>query len=236
LDLDDTLFLESEYVRSGFDAVAIWAQRRFGANDFSERACEYFERGCRGDIFNRVLRDYGYPEGAEDVRAMIRVYREHTPKISLLPDAEEFLRSVREHCGLAVVTDGPLVSQQRKFQALGLERVVDFGVFTGAWPQGYGKPHHRAFRVVERVMGRAGTGYVYIGDNPAKDFAAPRALGWGTVRVRRAGGLHSHFECSAGLEPDLEVSDLSSLESRLGERFQIEGGTLRHPHARTEIA
>ncbi len=52
--------------------------------------------------------------------------------------------------------------------------------------------------------------FIYIADNPVKDFAAPHHLGWSTVRIRRAGGLHS-AETRADPAPDYEMNDCSGL-------------------------
>jgi putative hydrolase of the HAD superfamily len=57
---------------------------------------------------------------------------------------------------------------------------------------------------------------VYVADNPAKDFVAPRALGWATVRVRRAGSLHQRVE--SGPDVDREVTDLGDLAVWIGGR------------------
>ena len=32
--------------------------------------------------------------------------------------------------------------------------------------------------------------FIYIGDNPAKDFISPKQLGWSTARVLRPGSEH----------------------------------------------
>ena len=55
--------------------------------------------------------------------------------------------------------------------------------------------------------------FVYVGDNPAKDFVAPRALGWRTVRVRRHGQLH--HEVPSGDDVDVEITSLDQLEAAL---------------------
>jgi putative hydrolase of the HAD superfamily len=36
-DVDDTLYLERDYVRSGFDSVGAWLQRDSGVVGFSDR-------------------------------------------------------------------------------------------------------------------------------------------------------------------------------------------------------
>ena len=51
---------------------------------------------------------------------------------------------------------------------------------------------------------------VYVADNPTKDFAAPRALGWHTVRIRRPGGLHAGLAHSPH-EVDHEITSLTEL-------------------------
>jgi putative hydrolase of the HAD superfamily len=53
--------------------------------------------------------------------------------------------------------------------------------------------------------------YVYVGDNPAKDFVGARALGWRTIRIRRAAGEHSLVEAQPGYEADQEIADLGEL-------------------------
>ncbi len=52
-----------------------------------------------------------------------------------------------------------------------------------------------------------------MADNPAKDFVAPHRLGWRTVRVRRAGGLHA--EEPSGADVDVEIAGLGELDTAL---------------------
>jgi len=216
-DLDDTLFLEREYIQSGFESVGAWVRQRFPITDFSERAFRRFEGGLRGNIFDVILTDSGCPHSSDDIQTMVRIYREHVPKISLLPDAREFLQVMHQQCRMAVIRDGPLVSQQQKFRALGLKAFCGVAVFTGAWGKAFYKPHARAFRLVARCLRSPGMRYCYIGDNPDKDFITPHAMGWGTVRVRRSLGLHSMRESSIRPPAHLEVTDMRDLIAHLCE-------------------
>ena len=61
------------------------------------------------------------------------------------------------------------------------------------------KPNDIAFRVMQ---GRLGVPYgkmVYVGDNPAKDFSAPRMLGMQYIYFRNSHGLYSRDEFSGAV-------------------------------------
>lgn len=208
-DLDDTLYLERDYVRSGFQAVGQWLAERFGPCQFSERAWRLFEDGRRGDIFDCVLREVGLPQSL--VAPLVEVYRAHGPAISLPADAVSCLGRLADKTPLAMITDGNRVSQRQKLRALAIEPLFYPVVLTDEWGAGYCKPHPRAFRYVAEQLESAGARYIYVADNPNKDFQAPRALGWNTIRVRRPGGLHSAVESELDLRPDLEVANLEKL-------------------------
>ncbi len=212
-DLDDTLLLERDYVISGFAAVGSWARRRFAIDDFAGRACRQFEAGVRGRIFDSVLRDCGYEASAEDIQEMVTIYRRHRPEVALLPDAAEFINAHYGLVKLALITDGPADAQRRKVMATGLNKVMDCLILTDLWGRAFWKPHRRAFQLIEKLIGGGGMRYVYVADNPSKDFAAPAALSWRTVRIRRKRGLHVSAESPAGLTPEFQLPDLTSLPS-----------------------
>ncbi len=67
---------------------------------------------------------------------------------------------------------------------------------------------------MEAHFGSHGADNVYLADNPRKDFVAPRALGWRTVRVRRPESLH--VDVDSGEDVDVEVADLSEVACLLG--------------------
>ena len=57
---------------------------------------------------------------------------------------------------------------------------------------------------------------IYIGDNPDKDFFAPRALGWETARVRLNGQLRSDSEArSPEFSPAHEFGTFADLAAWL---------------------
>ena len=188
LDLDDTLILERDFVSSGFRAVDAWLAAHTVITGFYDTAWALFQEGLRGIIFNQVLERSGcrYQPGLID--QMVNVYRNHRPEIALLPDAEEFLkRSGRDNT--ALITDGYPEIQWNKIDALGLQQYIDNIVVTGDWGRAFWKPHTRAFVHVSRE--HSSHECMYIGDNPEKDFIAPRKLGWATsVRVKRLMSLH----------------------------------------------
>jgi hypothetical protein len=59
LDIDDTLYLERDYIRSGLSAVSEWATDELGLSGLFDHAWSEFERGHRGDLFDRALRSLG---------------------------------------------------------------------------------------------------------------------------------------------------------------------------------
>lgn len=210
-DLDDTLFLEREYVRSGFEAVGLWARNALRVNNFAERAWSLFENGQRRHVFDNILLELGLRPLAPLVSQMVSVYRNHEPKIALLPDAAECLRAFRDRASLALISDGPATSQENKIRVLGIEGFFDTTILTDCWGKKYWKPHPRAFEQVQRELGSRDTKFVYVGDNPTKDFLAPTALGWECVRVRRPLGIYYSAESSSKSMPAFEREDLSDL-------------------------
>lgn len=191
LDLDDTLYLERDYVRSGFTAVDRLAVERVGIHGFGDACWRSFVDGDRGRIFDAVLQSrYGIID-ADLVGALVRAYRTHNPLIVLAPDADRFLHQARGlRLPLALITDGPQDSQRAKIDALGLERIFSPVVVTAELGEGKSKPHPAAFELVQSILD-AKNRFVYIADNPNKDFLTPNHLGWISIRVQRPGGLYS---------------------------------------------
>jgi len=159
-------------------------------------------------VFDAVLLESGKAATPELVSAMVEIYRTHKPSINLAQDALEALRELRQIATIAVISDGPITSQSRKAEALELESFADPILLTEIWGSQYRKPHPRAFQELQRH--RPAHVYVYVADNPLKDFAAPRQLGWVTVRVRRPGGLYYAVE-NGEVTPDWEMPDCSGL-------------------------
>jgi putative hydrolase of the HAD superfamily len=213
-DIDDTLYLERDYVRSGFRAVDAWVTRELGLMGFADAAWAYFLAGRRGDVFDQVLRDEGVEPSGETVRAMVECYRSHRPAIELLDDAAALIEGLTGRVRFAAISDGPLESQQAKVAALGVSSWAAAIVLTAELGSEFGKPHPRAFEVVESILGTHGNDNVYVADNPGKDFVAPRELGWRTVRVRRPESLHVETACDDDV--DFEVVDLSRVAPMLG--------------------
>ena len=215
-DLDDTLYLERDYVRSGFECVGQWAAKWLGIPDFRDRAWRLFEQGHRGDIFDCVMRQAGSDPRHALIEHLVWLYRTHVPAITLLPDAAEFLETLDGSTGAAVITDGPMTSQSLKVEALGLDRIATPVVLTDRWGAEFAKPHVRAFEHVQEFWRDRAAKFVYVGDNPVKDFTGPKALGWTTVRVRRPGGIHCAVENLETCRPDFDVSDMLALPAILG--------------------
>jgi len=215
LDIDDTLCLERDYVRSGFCAVGRWLAENCNVKDFFECAWTLFESGARGNIFDIVLEDMGIFD-KELVSRLVHLYRTHHPDILLQTDAMEFLKRHKQD-DLAIISDGYSSAQWAKIRALNLEQYVGKIIVTDDLGKEFWKPCPRAYILAQ--SGRSPEECVYIADNPQKDFKAPDELGWApSVRIRRKKSLHYRIDTPEScIEVDMLTDEI--LNSKIQNRF-----------------
>lgn len=215
-DLDDTLYLERDFVRSGFRAAGAWFERETGTAGLAALCLELFESGQRTQVFDAALEALGVGS-ADTVLQLLEVYRSHEPDIALAADAARYLRRRTAARWHALITDGPEATQMAKVRALGLDRLLDEVICTGAWGRDYWKPHPRAFEAIEERSGGAGAEVAYIADNPLKDFVTPRARGWCTVQIARPERVHHVEAPDAKHEAHAVIDSLDALDDCLAE-------------------
>ena len=212
-DLDDTLYPERAFAFSGFAAVAKAFVEALGNPGKAQSEMQrLFDTQHRRRVFNEVLRGRGLSEDTQLLTQMIETYREHTPSIALYADAAAALARLRPRFRLGLITDGPERTQSAKIAALGIADSFDSMILTGHWPEGFAKPHPRAFEETASRLGVAHAECAYIADNPAKDFVAPIALGWLTIRIRREQGIYIDTPAAPGGEARHVVDSLQTID------------------------
>lgn len=213
IDLDDTLYDEGDYVRSGFRVVAARLSLLFpGASEariYQGMLTELNANG-RGMVFDRALEQIGQSPEPDLVASLVDVYRGHQPKIGLWPGVAETLRSLRRSFRLAIVTDGTEVMQRRKVQALGVEGLVHQVAY--CWGLGAPKPSPEAYYAALRNLGVRPDEAVVIGDNPAHDMAAALAIPCPSIRIRT--GKYARQD-SAEYPADLDLPDFPAIAPHL---------------------
>jgi putative hydrolase of the HAD superfamily len=220
-DLDDTLFPEHQYVQSGFRAVSAYMREKgLIGQDVFPALWRRFNAGEHSLIFNSVLEDYGIVPQKNVIDELVMVYRTHRPEISLFPDAQAALAYFQGRKPLALLSDGYLQTQTAKLEALGIRHYFSAIVLTDQLGRDCWKPSPAGFEEIMQTLGNVPAEYVYIGDNPKKDFTAPRQLGWQSIRVRRPEGVYTRESApSDAFEADFEVEDLYQAARRLDPGF-----------------
>mgnify|MGYP001309683498 FL=1 len=215
-DLDDTLYPEASFNRSGYRAAGRWAEQSLGLTDFGATLVELFDDGRRGDVFNAALTAHGRPADEATVARLVEVYRTHTPELTPFEDAIWALAHYGAQAPLGLVTDGYLRVQQAKVAALGIANRFRQIVYTDALGgQEFWKPNPAGFAAIERAVPEA-KAFVYIADNATKDFIAPNARGWRTIRIVRPLGEHRASQSPVGGEPHDDILSLMRLPDLLG--------------------
>lgn len=216
-DLDDTLYLERDFVFSGFAAVGEWWRQKTGQADFAARCARIFDAGNRGQIFDLALADVGSGPNPQLVARLVAVYREHQPSISLASDVVQFFSNLRGDEFVGIITDGPASTQRAKIKALGLDRQAHLILCTDAWGIAYRKPHPRAFEAVENASRLPASRLTYVADNATKDFVTPRARGWKTVQILRPERIHPGDAPTPMHKAQSQIFTFDGLERAIGD-------------------
>ena len=179
-DLDDTLYSEKEYVKSGYRAVS-----EYLGGGYEERIWSYFEAGK--PAIDELLKELGR-ENEKD--AVLNVYRSNKPDIHLYDGVAEMIERLKNRCiKVGIITDGRPEGQKNKLETLGLD--VDEVIITDELGGiQFRKPCDIAFRIMITRWRLNPADVIYVGDNAAKDFQACRQLGMKCVWVRNKDGLY----------------------------------------------
>ena len=146
---------------------------------------------------------------------MIDLYRGHPPTISLYADGDAALTRLKTRFKLGIITDGAAVMQESKVAALDLRTRVDAVVLTDEFGPGLGKPHPRAFEWIAERLAVELSSCVYVADNATKDFVAPNALGWQTIRIIRSDGVYRDTASPDGGAPQNVLHSLDEIDAVL---------------------
>lgn len=185
-DLDDTLYPESAWRSSGFDAVADYVSANGFERDIVRSDLDDLDQlGDRANVIDALCERLDCQFSAPE---LVQVFRLHRPtSLTWFPGARSFV----ERCALptALVTDGLWESQIRKIEALGLRDLLDVIVPTDLLGQGRRnwKPSTVPFEVALNALDIQPDRSVYIADNPQKDFGGPESLGMHSIWLRQPG-------------------------------------------------
>lgn len=182
-DLDDTLYSEKQYVKSGYKAVA----RLLGDESLANRLWTYFENGK--PAVDELLNELGCIGRKEEC---LKAYREQMPEITLYEGVVCMIEDLKaEGIKVGIITDGRPEGQKNKIKALGLDSMIDDIIITDELGGiQFRKPCDIAFRIMQRRWGLPFEQIVYVGDNPNKDFQACRQLGMRWKHFRNEDGLY----------------------------------------------
>lgn len=218
LDLDDTLYDETDYCRSGFQAVARFLVR------FSTNACAddvfaclwgHFTAGNRTRTFNAALEQLAIAPDENLIRQLIELYRTHRPTLTLPPDSRDVLETLKQRYTLALLTDGFLPAQRLKVEALGIAPYFETIVYTEDLGRACWKPSPVGFERLIETLDIPPEHVAYVGDNETKDFIAPNRLGMLTIQVRRPASLHTESSDHPDAPPRLRTDRIGALPALL---------------------
>lgn len=185
-DMDDTLYNEKEYIRSGYREVS----KLFSDPIYVERKLwKFFSEGKQA-IDEFLQQENLYSQELKEI--CLNAYRLQQPDIKLHARVREMLELLHLNFGLGLITDGRPEGQKAKIKALELEKYFDEIIITDELGgTNFRKPNPKAFHILAERFGVDYSQMCYVGDNIAKDFIAPKMLGMKCIWFRNPEGLYN---------------------------------------------
>lgn len=206
-DLDDTLYNEIDFLYSAYKEIANYLS---ADPNLFQLMKEKYHLG--ENVFEWLLSCYPNIEKS----ALLKLYREHIPEISLSQETQEIIQFCKKKDYLlGLITDGRSLTQRNKLMALGIDSAFQKIIISEEF--GSEKPNlenYKAFMDNENNIDE----YIYIADNPRKDFVAPNQLGWKTICLLDNGrNIHpqNFEETKDNYLPNYKIRNISELKDLL---------------------
>ncbi|MDD3184928.1 MAG: sugar transferase [Anaerostipes sp.] len=179
-DLDDTLYSERDYLRSGYHEAARKTKLRKIPQVFN-KLCVALEKGK--SPFETVLKEVGaYSE--EMMELCEETVRFHKPNIELYDGVQElFFELHKQKRSVGIITDGDPLVQRAKVESLGLESMVDEIIYTDELAGDNGDvtefraPNDIPLLIMKKRFQTTCRNMAFVGDDKKLEFVAPQDLG-----------------------------------------------------------
>ena len=198
-DLDDTLYSERDFEKSGIEFVC----NNFNINHIELQVI----LNNRKNWIEQII------DGSNNqitLQMVIDIYRNHFPTIQLYEDAKVFLENLLSQGNeMSLITDGRSITQRNKLSALGIESYFKNIIISEEVNSE--KPSEYNFKM---VMNNKNTeNYIYIADNPNKDFITPNKLGWTSIcLLDRGQNVHKqNFNLSTVFLPHYSINSFEEI-------------------------
>jgi len=185
-DLDDTLYDEIDFIKSGFKEISNYLKNK----KYFDFMWQDFIQNGSGKTFDNLINHFKLNI---QITKLIEIYRFHKPNITLPQSSIDLLSITNTNC---LISDGHYITQQNKFEALKLYQYIKFPIFTDYYHTK--KPDTKPFQMVMKKYNSSK--YIYIADNPKKDFIAPKKLNWITIRYKNPNGIYKNIPNNADFE------------------------------------
>ena len=203
-DLDDTLAV----TRVDRATLLAEALREVGAPQRSREAylqahAENLTARSREPVFERLFAD---ADGI-DAAAVAEAYRNRVnAALEPVPGVEAMLSDLRKRYRLGLLTNGPVVAQRSKLEALGWTDAFDVALVTGELAAG--KPEPAAFESLLAELGTDASATVFVGNDVTADVQGAVAAGIDAVQVCYPDGPGRDPDAFAHVERDELAAEL----------------------------
>jgi putative hydrolase of the HAD superfamily len=199
-DLDDTLYSECDFEKSGIEFVYNFLKvKNFTLESILNNRENWIQKFISESNVNI------------SIESILDLYRNHTPNIELYNDSKLFLEKlISKGFEISLITDGRSITQRNKLKSLGIESIFKTIVISDEVKSE--KPSEHNFRLV--MNNSYCKDYVYIADNPGKDFLTPNHLGWTTICLMdRGSNVHNqNFNLSKKYLPNYFIKNFDEIE------------------------
>lgn len=214
-DLDDTIFPERDFVFSGYNAIAKLLSEKYGLDKsfgFEILSSSFLAGKNPLDTLLSKLNEE-ITDTDESVESLLEIYRFHQPVLTLPASSATILDYLqREGIKMGLVTDGRSRTQRNKICALGIEKYFEPENILISEERGTDKSSPDSFvHFVHRYPNSSR--FIYVGDNPRKDFYFPNLLGWQTICLKDKGSnIHSQeTDIDEDFAPQIKIDSLDQL-------------------------
>ena len=211
-DLDDTLYKEADFLKSGYKQVALALCGDNGQADNLALSMLHWYKSEENVLEKAITAT----NSKLDIPFLLNIYRGHFPDIKLDLDCAECLQKLLAYGAvLSIITDGRTLTQCNKIRALGLNGIVSAQNIIISEQFGSEKPSAANYKAIE--IANPGKKFCYVGDNPVKDFVTANSLDWLTIGLRDNGcNIHGQdAELRDAYQPSKWIDNISELPELL---------------------